>query len=203
MKKLMTTTLATATALALMAGPALAQNQAALCKLWFAHKAGVKGATYQPGVDVHGNPVVPADVNAAPVVVPDTIRIPITVDLAQQLGAAVPATTEMNAAIGTVTIGQDGTVTYNGQDITPQTYTLCTGQPMPESAMPAKQDISDTPAALPSPVEPPITAVQPDEHVPRPPSATEAELNKIEGAVHTPAPAETVKEEDIFWGEGK
>jgi hypothetical protein len=38
------------------------------------------GVTYQPGVDVHGRPVVPADLGGgAPIELPDVIYIPIEV----------------------------------------------------------------------------------------------------------------------------
>lgn len=146
-------------ALSLLSGPALAQNQAALCKLWFTHKNVAKSATYQPGVDVHGRPVVPADGGmAAPIGMTDNIRIPVTVDLAQKLGAAVPAGTNLEAVAGVVNISAAGQVSFNGQDLTPATYALCTGQPAPAGMTAAAPAAPAMPAALPAPVVPSDTA---------------------------------------------
>lgn len=200
MKKIILTT----AALTLIAGPALAQNQAALCKLWFTHKGGVAGAAYQPGVDVHGNPVVPADVGGVPSVLPETVRIPVTVDLAQQLGLALPVGTEMNAAIGTVAVGQDGHVTYNGDDITPQTYALCTGQPMPDpEAFKAKQPAATAPVTLPKADPAPQAPVPATPAIPAEATPAPALDSGVQGAVKTPAPAEPITEKDIIWGEGQ
>lgn len=119
MKKLILTTLV------LLAAPfpAFAQNDLALCKLRAQHVSDTNVA-YQPGVDVRGNPVVPADVGAAPSIVPDNIRIPMTVDLAKRLGT-VPKGAELNADMGFVEIRRDGQVTFNGQDLTSQTNIAC------------------------------------------------------------------------------
>lgn len=137
--------------LSMTAGPALAQNQAALCQLWSAHQnaagtSAAKGAAYQPGVDVNGRPVVPADGGVAPAITtPDVIRIPVTLELAQQLGATVPAGMTLDAIAGVVNIGRDGAVSYNGQDLTQGAYVLCKGAAKPEVMAPA---ISETaPAA--------------------------------------------------------
>lgn len=43
--------------------------------------------TYRPGVDVRGNPVVPADLDGgAGIVLPKSFAIPLTVDLGRHLG---------------------------------------------------------------------------------------------------------------------
>lgn len=57
-----------------VSAPAFAQNDLALCRLRAQHVAAAD-VTYKPGVDVHGNPVVPADLNAVPNMVPDVIKI--------------------------------------------------------------------------------------------------------------------------------
>lgn len=86
-------------------------------------------ATYQPGVDIHGNPVVEADINENPVKVPETIRFNITVDVAKHAGLNVPAGTEMQAVMGTVEIQPDGRMTFNGEPMEGQSeaalYALC------------------------------------------------------------------------------
>lgn len=85
---------------------------------------------YQPGVDVNGQPVVPADLNGGlQLAVPDTIRIPITVDLFNRFGIpANPNSFEAEAVVGEVTY-RDGRATFNGQplqdDAAAELSTLC------------------------------------------------------------------------------
>jgi hypothetical protein len=82
--------------------------------------------TYQPGVDVHGNPVTPADLNP-PVVMPDTFLIPLELDLFDAFGIpADPDLFEGTIVIGTVEL-QGKRVTFNGQPLTdPQSEALAT-----------------------------------------------------------------------------
>jgi hypothetical protein len=79
-------------------------------------------ATYQPGVDVRGRPVVPADLPGTPqIVMPEDVTIAITVDLQQRFG--IPATSSLykpEAAIGSVVVKPDGRATFNGQPLTNQ-----------------------------------------------------------------------------------
>ncbi|MBU0800967.1 MAG: hypothetical protein KKA05_08165 [Alphaproteobacteria bacterium] len=244
MKKLALMTVA----MTLISVPAMAQNDLALCKLWNTQKNASKSATYQPGVDVNGKPVVPADGGVAPVIgMPDTIRIPVTLELAQQLGAAVPAGTDLQAVAGVVGIRNDGSVTYNGQDLTAATQTLCAAIP----AQPVDWDAAYVPPAKGAPAAtapvapvvpatttgtlgtlPTAPAAQPMENI-RPISAQQVDTPSSEyvvpavvpvveetasetakpqdvnanaqagGAVHTPAPAESVTQDEIIWGEGQ
>lgn len=80
--------------------------------------------TYQPGVDVHGNPVAPADINP-PIATPEVFWIPLEVDLQDRFGIpADPDFFEGDIAIGMVRI-EGNRVTYNGQDLTdPQAAAL-------------------------------------------------------------------------------
>ena len=75
---------------------------------------------YQPGVDVHGNAVAPADLNGgAQIKLPETIYIPIEVDIGQRYH--IPANSPLwkaTAEIGTVAVTGDQ-VTFNGQPLTP------------------------------------------------------------------------------------
>ncbi len=91
--------------LTVSAVPAFAQNDLALCKLRAQHVARADVA-YQPGVDVNGNPVVPADVGSVSSIVPDIVRIPLNIDLAQRLGA-VPTGAKLDADMGFVEIHKD------------------------------------------------------------------------------------------------
>jgi hypothetical protein len=78
--------------------------------------------TYQPGVDVRGRAVAPADLaGPPPLVMPSEITIAITVDLQQRFG--IPATSSLykpEATIGTVVVRPDGSASFNGQPLTSQ-----------------------------------------------------------------------------------
>ncbi|MHA1600237.1 MAG: hypothetical protein ACTSW2_05380 [Alphaproteobacteria bacterium] len=73
---------------------------------------------YQPGVDVNGNAVAPADLNGGiQIAVPETIRIPIEVDLFDRFGIpANPDQYEADAKVGEV-IYQNGRAYFNGQPL--------------------------------------------------------------------------------------
>jgi len=94
----------------------------ALCKALVKHTPD-PGVAYQPGVDVNGKPVTPADVpGGATMKLPDKIQIPLTVSLAKVLNlntSAYPYNqlgpgTEAN--IGTLTVEGDRTF-LNGQPL--------------------------------------------------------------------------------------
>ena len=71
---------------------------------------------YQPGVDVNGNAVAPADLNSQPQIrVPDVISIPVTIDLATNLGINTPFLAR--PTVGEVQVTSDGRVTFNGQPV--------------------------------------------------------------------------------------
>jgi hypothetical protein len=74
------------------------------------------GIEYTPGVDVHGQPVVPADLAATPSIVPEKPEIFITVDIAKYLGLTVPHGMEGNLNIGKVTL-EEGQVLFNGKPL--------------------------------------------------------------------------------------
>lgn len=82
---------------------------------------------YQPGIDVRGKAVVPADLppeqgGVVPLTLPQEITIPLTVDLMSFLNlnnAALPASAmkRNDLQLGTLTIKGDQ-VLYNGQPLT-------------------------------------------------------------------------------------
>lgn len=104
--------------------PAWAQNKAALCQ-FLPVKEDFVGADYVPGVDVHGNAVVPADVKEQANGYVDVIRIPVTIDLAKGLNLPLPQGTEMNAPVSMVEVYKNSRVVINGKDITNDAYTYC------------------------------------------------------------------------------
>ncbi len=100
---------------------------ALLCKE-LAQPGKVAGAAYVPGVDVYGRKVASADVGTDNQVMPlQVLRIPIDVDLAQRFHLALPSGVELKPTLGMMNISQDGTVDFNGQDITQQAGAFCSG----------------------------------------------------------------------------
>jgi hypothetical protein len=83
--------------------------------------------TYQPGVDMHGKPVVPADINPSTVTLPDVIWIPLDLDLQRRFG--VPGSRRLfdgKVLLGTIRV-EGNRVTYDGQELTdPQQQALAT-----------------------------------------------------------------------------
>lgn len=99
------------------------------CRILPEHKA-ANDVTYQPGVDVRGKAVVPADINADPMgISAQTIIVPLTVDLAKRLQNQNIAGLEMEGTLGFLEIASSGRVTYNGQDLTSQVHALCGEKP--------------------------------------------------------------------------
>ncbi len=148
-----------------LASAAFAQENAsekqnmALCK-FLPVKEHFVSADYVPGVDVKGNPVVPADVKAQANEYVDVIRIPVTVDMAQNLTQALPQGTEMNAAVAMVEIYKNSRVMMNGQDVTSAAYNHCGKEPFDiEKASVEKVQAPTMPAV---PVTPVVPSVKPE-----------------------------------------
>lgn len=76
--------------------------------------------TYQPGRDVHGKPVVPADLNpAGGLILPDAVVIPIELDLFERYGIpANKANFKGDVFIGEVVVDvATGRAIFNGQPL--------------------------------------------------------------------------------------
>lgn len=75
-------------------------------------------AAYQPGVDVRGNPVIPADLPETPAITIEGVDIPLEIDLAALLGEELPAGAVLEPVLGMLRI--DGSsVTLDGQPLAP------------------------------------------------------------------------------------
>ena len=107
--------------------PALAEPEELLvtrdtCNFMTVHEPDA-GVAYQPGVDVHGKPVVPADMSPyAPVTVPQDFAIDIQVILSERLG--IPADSSdyrPEAHLGYVEY-KDGKFFYEGQPLADPEY---------------------------------------------------------------------------------
>jgi hypothetical protein len=120
--------LAAALAVALVATPAMAHEKAAVattrvaitradCARLVAHVPGPDVA-YEPGVDVYGREVAPADLGGAPrIELPETILIDIEIDLQARFGIPVdPTLYDPDAEVGEV-VYRDGRFTFNGQPL--------------------------------------------------------------------------------------
>lgn len=77
------------------------------------------GVDYQPGVDVHGVPVVPADVEEPDIVLPDVIPISISADLVDQFGLQPNSPLlSIDAGIGIVEFQlSSGRLYFNGVEL--------------------------------------------------------------------------------------
>ena len=94
----------------------------AFCNQLVKHTASADVA-YQPGVDVHGNAVAPADLPGSPQMkLPDQMKIPLTVNLAKTLNLNTNAYPYnqlgqgTEAPLGTLTVEGDK-VFFNGQPL--------------------------------------------------------------------------------------
>ncbi len=89
------------------------------------HHVATDDVTYQPGVDVRGKAVAPADLNAndpdgvPELIMPRTVLIPIEVDLFDRFGIPQDGTSfEADALIGEVTVDiVTGEAYFNGQPL--------------------------------------------------------------------------------------
>lgn len=136
----------------LLTAPAFAQTvELAECKTLTEHVPQADVA-YQPGVDVEGNAVVPADVNAASFELPDIMTIPLSVDLMQRLPDP-PEGVEAYGSLGFLEVYKDGRILYEGQDWTRQVYAICRGEPVPPFAVQDGQDPADSVELAPVPKE--------------------------------------------------
>jgi len=77
------------------------------------------GAEYQPGVDVNGRAVAPADLQPTlKIDPPRVIEFPVTMDVAKRLGFDVRGPYEANVTVANVRI-EGNRVSINGQEINP------------------------------------------------------------------------------------
>ncbi len=115
-------------ALLLISAPVMAQDIVSVetfCRILpeYQQPAGVE---YQPGVDVNGKAVAPADLNgASPIQNFETIEIPVEVDLISRFGLAPKPGVELQPYVALMSIHKNGRVDYNGQDISKQAHELC------------------------------------------------------------------------------
>lgn len=84
---------------------------------WLVKHEPAPDIAYQPGVDVHGRPVAPADLDASSLRLPERTRIAITVDLQERFGIPTnSALFEGEVAVGEVVVEGDR-ITFNGEPL--------------------------------------------------------------------------------------
>lgn len=104
----------------LFAGPAVAQAPVDLtvCRYLPRHKPAADVA-YEPGVDVRGNQVAPADLPGSAGAMPaERFDIPVTLDFARRMGLAAPGGAALpgTAELGRLTV-QGNRLLFNGQPL--------------------------------------------------------------------------------------
>ena len=97
----------------------------AVCKILATHSS-TNNVVYQAGVDVNGNPVVPAQLNSDPIIDSlNIVKVPLNINLAQRVSRLSGQGIQMDAPLGMLEIHQDGKIKYNGEDWTKPVMTLC------------------------------------------------------------------------------
>lgn len=97
------------------------------CRLVEIHRP-APDVAYQPGVDVHGRPVAPADLAGSPaVVLPQDIPIDLGIPLSAFLGTETPPfLDEAEVDVGRVTVDiRTGALHYNGQRLDSPYAVIC------------------------------------------------------------------------------
>lgn len=85
-----------------------------------------KDAAYTEGVDVHGNPIVPADIQKdALEMYYYPLEIPLELDIIERFDLDVPVGIIANPEVAGIRIFKDGKVQYNGQDVTDDVLVFC------------------------------------------------------------------------------
>ncbi len=93
------------------------------CRVLAADATTDPSVAYQPGVDVRGRPVAPADPGGgSPVALPEVLEIPITVDMAERYGIDLRGI-GAEATAGRVTF-KKGRAHWNGRPMAPEDAAL-------------------------------------------------------------------------------
>ncbi|WP_085592103.1 hypothetical protein [Thalassospira sp. MCCC 1A01428] len=88
------------------------------CQAVVAYQADA-GVAYQPGVDVNGKAVTPAEgpgVETNPIILPDVIEFPVTIDFFKFAGISTPAGISGEGDLGRITY-RNGQVYFNDKPI--------------------------------------------------------------------------------------
>lgn len=102
------------------------------CRFVEIHKP-APDVAYQPGVDVTGKAVVPADLGGGNNVrIPNEVTIPLTVPLTDFVNPAPPFLDGVDINVGEIVVDRrSGAITYGGQRLDPRIAVLCDDQAEP------------------------------------------------------------------------
>ena len=135
-----------------------------------------KGAAYEPGVDVNGKPVAPADVEEPMEPLAYPVAVPVNIDLIEWLNIDVPELRdagELETTIAYLSVFEDGRIEYNGRDISDRTAILCNDEASEETGQAAAEPVNSLPAAIvpetivAMPKEPVKSILSPEEETPK------------------------------------
>lgn len=162
---------------------------------------------YQPGVDVNGNPVTPADLNEPLKAVNYPLIIPIEVDLLRLINnGSVGNTINLDPKVAEIKVFEDGHVEYNGQDISSYVnYTCDSGLVSPQQ----EDGVIEVPAAPET--APPVEAPKPKTPAVAVPKASEIKVikevpptsNRQEPVNAVPSDTVETVDDDIIEGEAR
>jgi len=155
--------------LAFSAYPALAAAEEVLpvptlCQVATHHQPDAD-VNYTGGVDVHGNPVVPADIQSTPHFnLPDPVVIPVEMDVLRTMGVELPVSgIESTTEFSEIRIYRDGRVEYNGHDIQREVGVFCGGET--EAAETPANAAGEGATAQPVTINPAVSGGQDQTHV--------------------------------------
>ncbi len=105
-----------------------AQDSGAIDKLCahIENKQKPNSVEYVPGVDVKGNPVVPADLSDnGNSLINDPVILPININLAERYGLYLPTDIELEPNIANMVLFADGRIILGDKDLTPSIKRFC------------------------------------------------------------------------------
>ncbi len=86
-----------------------------------------QGAEYQPGVNVAGEAVTPADLNAPVKAISYPIEIPVEISLIKWMNLNVDPALKLDPEVARFVLHENGDITYNGQNVSDRVR-LCDAQ---------------------------------------------------------------------------
>lgn len=98
---------------------------ATICDQYSTDHSPNASAEYQPGIDIEGKAVTPADLGGSPDTDLYPLRIPLEMNIFERFNLDIAKDFITDASIVDIMVYEDGRVTYNGQDISSEVKTFC------------------------------------------------------------------------------
>lgn len=96
-----------------------------ICNQYSINHSTNASAEYQPGIDVEGKTVTPADIGISPDTDLYPLRIPLEMNIFERFNLDIAEDFITDASIIDIMVYEDGRVTYNDQDISSEVKTFC------------------------------------------------------------------------------